>query len=203
MKLATLICAAAMTVPSVCGAATVLFSSFEGDLGVANATGNLYKTYNAGRVIEGWTVGGAGVDQITAPGYSPAPYPDGTKALDLNALNRGSISRLLETVIGSTYAVSFYLAGNGVTGTVGTNPGSLVFTGSSSAWVQKSFNFVATTTSTELSFAALTPNGSGGVTIDAILVTTPDLAPTPIPLPAASSAGLMLGMGLMGRRTRR
>lgn len=197
MKIAGLIAIAALAVPGVCSAATVLFSSFEGNLGVADASGGGYNTYNAGRVIDGWTVGGAGVDQILNS-FSPVPFPDGDAALDLNALGQGAITRSLATVVGQSYDVSFSLSGNGVTGTVGTEPGSLVFTGSLDAWVQQSFSFVATSASTELSFTALTPGGAGGVTIDKIAVTT-----AAIPLPAASSAGLVLGMGLMGRRTRR
>ena len=58
--------------------------------------------------IEGWIVKGNGVDYVGS--YWEAA--DGDRSVDLSALNGGSIQQTIDTIVGKTYKVSFWLAGN-------------------------------------------------------------------------------------------
>lgn len=178
----------------------VLFSSFEGNLGIADEYGPGYNAYFAagihntltdGSVV--WTVGGigdrAGVDQINAA-YSPVPFPHGNSALDMNSYNRGSITTSLVTVVGQNYLMSFFLSGNGA-GTISALPGGLTFSGNNSSWVEHFVSFTATSALTTISFESLSPEGAGGATLDNVRIET-------VPVPAAAYAGLVGLAGVAG-----
>jgi len=120
----------------------------------------------------------------------------------------GSISQSLATVIGQTYSVSFYVNDAVL---AGPNSYSLVAAVDNAAndsltatpsvdqvWEQFSFDFVASSTSTTLSFTSQLDVGDGGsadVLLDNVAVNGV------VPAPGAFVAGL-LGLGCVARRRR-
>jgi choice-of-anchor C domain-containing protein len=145
-------------------------------------------TANAG-AMDGWTVTSGTVDWIST--YWTAE--DGAKSLDMNgtptgALSAdGTISQTLATTANGTYVVQFWLAGNPTCGpdtkavivsaTGGpstlytfTNTGTTTLT--DMGWQQMAYSFVATGTSTTISFAADPSNTSNcGAALDNVTTT--------------------------------
>jgi choice-of-anchor C domain-containing protein len=164
-----------------------------------------YSTHNGGSTaITGWTVGGASVDYIGS--YWAAG--EGDRSIDLSGNAAGSIAQTFDTVLGQAYAVTFLLAGNpdgapavktvavGATGNAIANY-TLDSTGSSHAamgWTEYTYNFVATGSSTTLSFASL-DNSPYGPALDGVSVAA-------VPEPAAWGM-LIGGFGLAGMALRR
>jgi choice-of-anchor C domain-containing protein len=164
--------------------ATLAFSpptngSFESGTYVDGGSG--FEQLNAGDPsISGWTVDSGSVDWIGT--YWTAQ--DGSMSIDMSGADAGTISQTFTTTIGNTYTVSFFLAGNpagpptvktlDVSATGGTlNHYSFDTTGStltSMNWMPESFSFLATTTSTTLSFVSTTA-GPFGPAIDNVAVT--------------------------------
>ena len=134
---------------------------------------------------------------------------DGSRSVDLNALAAGSISQTLATVVGTTYAVSFALAGNpdnNANDTVkvalvdaGGPVDNFVFntTGQSSpniVWSTASFEFTASATSTTLTFSGDPADNEYGAAIDNVSIAA-------VPSPAAAGGGMaMLAMTVLRRR---
>jgi choice-of-anchor C domain-containing protein len=140
--------------------------------------------------IAGWTVSAGSVDWIGS--YWQAQ--EGSMSLDLNGTSAGTVTQTFDTTVGNTYDVSFYLAGNPdglpavktleVSATGGT-PSSYSFdtTGfsrDSMGWTVQEYSFVATSTSTTLSFTS-TVEGAFGPALDNVAVTetAPPTPPTP------------------------
>ena len=61
------------------------------------------------QTLTGWTAGGEGVDIV---GQALWNAYEGSRSIDLNAFNPGSISQEIDTVPGQTYNVSFAMSGN-------------------------------------------------------------------------------------------
>ena len=143
--------------------------------------GSGFEQLNAGDTsIDGWTVDAGSVDWIST--YWPAQQ--GSMSLDLSGAEAGTISQTLATTIGNTYTVSFYLSGNpagapavktlDVTAT-GASPASYTYdtTGndlSNMNWAPETFTFLATSSSTTLSFVSTTP-GFFGPALDNVAIT--------------------------------
>ena len=160
-------------------------------------SGNGFETLGAGDTsITGWTVGGAGIDLINTY-WVPA---EGSFSLDLSGLNAGSISQTFDTTVGAGYSVTFDMAGNtdggnaiktmdvSAAGDVGLY--SFDTTGKSDTnmgWTLETFFFIATSTSTTLSFTSLEGNPYGPA-LDNVMVQD-------IPEPASLA---VLGLGLAG-----
>lgn len=188
-------------------AATIVNGSFETGREIAPAGFRTVPTGNS-TSIAGWTVGGAGVDYIGS--YWQAE--DGVRSIDLSALNAGSISQSLNTVIGQAYKVSFWLSGNpdggqgqklATAAASGFAPESFVYTvgaansNANMLWQRFFYTFRAATTLTDLSFTGGTATPYGPA-IDNVSISA-------VPEPAMW-ATLILGMGLVGiagRRRRR
>ncbi len=133
--------------------------------------------------ITGWTVGSGEIDYIGS--YWQAS--DGTRSLDLNGTVPGSISQTLATTVGATYAVNFHLSGNpdiGPTAKVvrvsatGGTPAFADFTYDTAIknntktdmmWESDTFTFVASTTSTTITFASQT-DGAAGPALDNVSI---------------------------------
>ena len=173
--------------------------------GVANGSfedgdfpqGVAFETLTAGTpgavAMTGWTVTAGDVDWIN--GYWVAQ--DGTKSVDMNGFGPGAISQTLTTVVGGTYAVQFYLAGNPdcgagdktlTVGATGASPQSYTFTNTATTthdamgWTVETYSFVATGTSADLNFAADAANTSFcGPALDSVSVTE-TLPPPPPPV---------------------
>ncbi|MDG0867181.1 DUF642 domain-containing protein [SAR202 cluster bacterium JH702] len=138
--------------------------------------------YASPAYLPNWTVTGE-VDRVsTAFTASDQDY-----SLDMNGFGAGGINQFIPTVPGQEYRMSFDLAGNPDTITAGCeNPirtvsayagvvgGSYTFdvSGTSAAamgWVEQSFNFTATATSTQISFNS-GDSGKCGAAIDNVSV---------------------------------
>jgi choice-of-anchor C domain-containing protein len=89
---------------SAANAASLVNGSFE----VGADPGSFTTLGNGSTAVNGWTVKGNGVDYIGT--YWQAAH--GVRSIDLSALNGGSIQQTIATVIGKTYKVTFWLAGN-------------------------------------------------------------------------------------------
>jgi choice-of-anchor C domain-containing protein len=178
-------------------------------------------TYSSGNALDipGWlvidggspTVPGGSVDLIT--GYWQDP-PGGGNSVDLDGLSFGGLSTSFATVIGQEYSVSFYLSGNPdgapATKDLGVDVAALSLTFSypvtgtqaSMNWVQQTFNFIATSALTTLSFVSLdspstSPGFYGPAIGDVAVVATPE--PGALALLAVAALAL-LGFGARHRR---
>ena len=184
-------------------AATIVNGDFE--LGTSPGS---YVTVTGGNstAITGWTVGGASVDYIGS--YWTAN--DGVRSIDLAGNGIGSISQVLDTAVGQSYKVSFFVSRNpdggltpryGFVDTGGTATQFAFGNGGSSrqdmAWEERTYNFVATSTSTTLTFTA-DPSTSAsfyGAALDSVSISA-------VPEPATWGF-MILGFGMVGGAMRR
>ena len=140
-----------------------------------------FDTENGPGGLTGWTIGLAGIDHIC--GLWDAD--DGTRSLDMSALNEGSVTQTLTGLTnGAIYQVTFGLAGNpggpavkDLRVSVDTGSPSADYTFNSSTdcggacslgnmgWTPKTYAFTANDVDADLTFASLTA-GSGGPALD-------------------------------------
>ncbi|MFI5675756.1 choice-of-anchor C family protein [Streptomyces cellulosae] len=144
------------------------------------------QTYPAGQSFGPWRVVSGSVDLI-GRGYWQAA--EGGQSLDLNGNDPGAVSQTFATTPGTAYTVSYSLAGNAIempavkTGKVRIDGQDIQdfsydTTGRSlqdMGWVTRQVTFVATGSSTTLSFASTTASASGPV-IDNITVSPTERA---------------------------
>lgn len=191
-------------------AQTILNGSFE--LSTADPPPGTFSTLSSGSaVIIGWTVGGNGVDYINGFWQASA----GTHSLDLSALDTGSISQsAIITVVGQQYRVTFDMAGNPAVGignavkrlTVQATGGSAQTnqfdvtgkTVNNMGWTTMLYDFVATSTTTTLTFTSL-EGSSAGPALDNV-----SIAAIPVPEPTGIVAAVAVaGLGVRAVRRRR
>ncbi len=139
--------------------------------------------------ISGWSVTTGSVDYIN--GLWSAS--DGARSIDLNGMQAGTVAQTLATSPGSTYVVYFDLSGNPDTRPVGDalwspskkvvavqatgataknysyNTAGMGNTRADMRWVPQTYTFVATATSTTLSFKS-TVQGAFGPAIDNVVI---------------------------------
>lgn len=132
--------------------------------------------------INGWVIGGEGVDYIGGL-WQPS---EGSRSIDLSAYGAGTISTTLNTVPGTTYRLVFDMAGN-----PGGDPVEKALkvwiddksqefsfdttgkTAENMGWVAKSLDFTATSSTTRLAFESLVDT-SNGPALDNVRVTVGD-----------------------------
>ncbi|MEO7100831.1 MAG: choice-of-anchor C family protein [Luteolibacter sp.] len=174
-----------------------------------------FETYQAGSIaITGWTVNTVNIDWVSSNLWNAS---DGNYLIDMNGDpgDAGSFQTVIPTTIGSTYRVSFDISGfvtpnsssnpktmetqaGGVTTffsldvSVSTfpEPYALPFT---LPWTSRSFDFVATSTSSTVIFASLIPNEGSGMFLDNVSIEA---------VPESSSVAL-LAAGAVGLALRR
>lgn len=190
---------AALALPATANAAPFINGSFE----TGPSTGVFVGLTAGSTAINGWVVGGAGIDYIGT--YWNAS--NGARSIDLSGNGPGSISQTFDTIVGALYNVTFDLAGNGdggpgqKTATVLASGGTLgTFSTPSSpkpnlTYTPYTYTFTATGSATTLTFASAT-NTAFGPVLDNVSVT----AAVPEP---ATWAMMMLGFGAMGSVLRR
>ncbi len=176
------------------------------------------KTYSSGQSFGAWRVDAGNVD-VSSTEFT---FPENTSySVDLNGSTSGTISQVLKTVPGKTYTLRFMLSGNWAdsNGKLGLElrAGSLGkrlsidkpagWSKGNMKWKEITYEFVAVSTSSKLSFKSTT-SGKGGAVIAAVEAETPVDPPNaletiPVPTPpdlanyvADKSAAIALGKAL-------
>jgi choice-of-anchor C domain-containing protein len=205
MSLRSVVAALALTTAATAASASAQNLVANGSFETPAITG-AYATYAAGNALTGWTIASGSVDLIR--NYWNAS--SGLQSLDMNGSSTATLSQFLTTNVGSTYDLTFMIAGNpdgawdkqlnvfwnGVQ--LGRGPVTFAQAGNNHAsmgWTQISFaGLAATSTSTELRFEGLDSsggNGAGpymGAALDDVSVVTA----TPEP-----STYLLMGTGML------
>ncbi|MFJ9446147.1 choice-of-anchor C family protein [Kitasatospora sp. NPDC101235] len=173
--------ATALTVPAQAAGGQRAASRFDdGSFETPKAPANAFSTLSAGQALGPWRVTAGTVDLIGAGFWQAA---EGDQSLDLNGNNSGSIAQTFATVPGTTYTVTYALAGNpaggpavrtGVARIDGQDFQAFTFdvTGKTSAamgYVGRQFTFVAQNSTTTLGFTS-TVAGAYGPVIDDVQV---------------------------------
>lgn len=133
--------------------------------------------------IQGWLVLSAGVDWVD--GVATVPEILGTNGalyIDLNGNQPvpGGIQQSVTTTVGTRYSVTFDMNANTITGaskilevSAGAESQAFTFTPSGSTdivWEQKAFQFVATNTTTTLTFMSLVNGTNAGPLLDNVQI---------------------------------
>jgi choice-of-anchor C domain-containing protein len=137
-------------------------------------------TYSSGTTFGGWTVSQASVDLLTSAFMS---IPSGGRAVDMDGTAPGAISQTLTTVVGNSYTVRFMMSANASgaatkslelsVGGVTSNYSMTTSAGhsySTAEWVEQSYTFTATSTSTVLQFRSLSASGVQGAILADVAV---------------------------------
>jgi choice-of-anchor C domain-containing protein len=168
---------------SLAGSTFAFTGASNGSFETGTFDAQAFDTLSAGSTaITDWTVDSGTIDWIGT--YWTAS--NGSRSIDLNGFDAGTISQTLATTIGNTYVVTFDLSGNPVnlpttktlnvvaTGgpTVGYTYDTLAQgnTQTDMKWVPQTYSFFATSSSTVLSFASTTA-GAFGPALDNVAVT--------------------------------
>ena len=153
-------------------------------------------------VITGWTVSQGAIDYIGTFWQAS----EGARSIDLQGLASGTIEQTFNTTIGTTYRVTFDLAGNPNASPIikdmrvsaGGSSADFSFntTGKSNSnmgWLSKSWDFTANSTTTTLEFIGL-GNSDAGAALDNVSV----IALSSPSIPEPSSMLGLLGLGVLG-----
>ncbi|MEU6239467.1 choice-of-anchor C family protein [Kitasatospora sp. NPDC047058] len=152
----------------------------DGSFETPKAPANAFTTLSAGQGLGPWTVTAGSVDLIGAGFWQAA---EGDQSLDLNGSNSGAVAQSFTTVPGTTYSVTYALAGNPDGGPAlrtgraridGQDFQDFSFdvtgrTRAAMGYVGRQFTFVAQGTSTTLGFTS-TVAGAYGPVLDNVQV---------------------------------
>ncbi|MBO1416539.1 choice-of-anchor C family protein, partial [Streptomyces sp. FH025] len=152
----------------------------DGSFESPKAPANAFTEYNAGQLFGPWRVVSGSVDLIGAGMWQAA---EGDQSLDLNGADSGTIAQTFTTVPGTTYSVTYALAGNPGGGPA-LRTGQVLVDGqdfqdfsfditgktrTAMGYVGRQFTFVAQNSSTTLSFRS-TVAGAFGPVLDNVQV---------------------------------
>jgi choice-of-anchor C domain-containing protein len=172
---------------AIAGSALAAAMPTNGSFEAGTYTGGDWNTLVAGAsnamAMTGWTVTSGSVDWVSSAYWQAE---DGTKSVDLDGNTQGAItSDAFATVPGATYVVQFWLSGNPDNGP-GTKTLEVSATGGSAAtytfdvtsmqthadmgYKAEAYSFVATGSSSALTFASATP-GAWGPVVDNVSAT--------------------------------
>lgn len=179
---AVLIAGAGTLLTAPASASPSAISHFDGgSFETPTVAANTFQNSAMGQSLGPWRVASGNVDLIGA-GYWQAA--EGDQSVDLNGASAGAVSQTFSTTPGTAYTVTYSLAGNPgdstklKTGKVlieGQNFQDFSFdttgkTTTNMGYVRRQVTFVATSTSTTLTFASTTPNSAWGPVIDDVTV---------------------------------
>ena len=144
--------------------------------------------------LTGWTIESGSIDWIES--YWVAAT--GSRSIDLNGAGPGALSQALATTVDNTYAVMFEVSGNPACGPTlktlsvaasGADPQAFAYdtavaanTVSDMKWESRTYSFIATSSSSVLTFTS-TSAGSCGPALDNVVVTETVAEPDPDPKP--------------------
>ena len=187
-----------------------------GDFEENAISGGMSFEYPGSTNITGWTIGGPNnVDLIRDAWVAQS----GFQSIDLNGWGASSIGQSVSLIAGTTYNVSFWVAGNTETRWYATSAiksmnvfigtdllaGNVTFdtTGKSGAdmgWEKREFSFVASNTQNYFLNFVSTMDSPMGMALDNISVTAVTNNPTnnAVPEPSEWAAMSLLGAGLLG-----
>ena len=190
-----------------------------GSFEIPGHTGPLFVTPAAGsNAITGWTVNSGSIDWVKQSVWNSS---QGLYSIDLNGDNAGKISTVIPTTAGTTYRVTFDIAGfiypnstadpkrmeteaGGVTTEFSlTSLPSYNFSASlplTVNWQTRNFEFIATSTSSTISFKSLINTDGSAMLLDNVSVTQLSVIPEPT---AAALCAFGVALGLRRRRSRR
>jgi choice-of-anchor C domain-containing protein len=200
MKTFALGLVALLALPAAANATAFSNGGFE-----TGTTPGSFSTVNAGGAdIAGWDVVSGSDDYIG--NYWQAG--EGARSVDLNGNDIGAIAQTFDTIFGVKYVVDFLIAGN-PDGTPTLKSLDVAATGNAAAqfsflttgndksamgWLSKRYTFIATGTSTTLSFTSL-DHSAYGTALDGV-----NVAAVPEP---ATWAMMFGGLALVGTQMRR
>ena len=174
--------------------------------GSFEATAQANGSWNVYSAIPGWTANPAVEIRDNVVGKAE----DGSNYAELDANVNGSITQSFATVAGTEYTLSFWysnrtntaVATNGISFGLGNGwiaaPTLAVNNSGDNLWSQVSYNFVAGSNLTTLSFMATGTNDSYGTSLDNVSVT----AAVPEPSTYALMFGGLAAVGFIARRRR-
>ena len=194
--------AVAWMIAGALAAAPFTNGSFE--VGPTPLPGSFINLGSGNTSIVGWTVLAANIDYVGT--YWTAE--DGTRSLDLSGTAAGGIAQTFDTIPGTRYEVTFYLAGNPecaptvktlVVSATGNASATYTFdtTGrsvSSMGWQVESYSFIAAGTSTTLSFQSQVATACGPA-LDNVSVTAVPAVPALSPALVAVLALICVAAG--------
>jgi hypothetical protein len=174
--------------------------------GSFEATAQANGSWNVYSAIPGWTANPAVEIRDNVVGKAE----DGSNYAELDANVNGSITQSFATVAGTEYTLSFWysnrtdtaVATNGISFGLGGGwiaaPALAANNSGDNLWSQVSYNFVAGSNLTTLSFMATGTNDSYGTSLDNVSVT----AAVPEPSTYALMFGGLAAVGFIARRRR-
>ncbi len=209
---ATVSAAATNSIPSGAVAASAPNLVVNGNFSRPAQVKDSYETvYPSAEKIPGWTVGGDSVDLMGSTYFTlPSASSSGSQAVDLSGSAPGSLTQTISTTPGTSYALTWYEAGNPDCGQSlkvmhvawGNKPLAKLIaspsmstkgrTRSSMGWSQESQTVVASSALSVLGFADATPDQSacGPVVADVSLTAGQSSSPSP-----SSGGSLLTGTG--------
>ncbi|MFI6449480.1 choice-of-anchor C family protein [Kitasatospora sp. NPDC050543] len=153
----------------------------DGSFEYPRATANSFTSLSAGQAIGPWQVTAGSVDLIGAGFWQAA---EGDQSVDLNGSNSGAVAQTFTTVPGTTYTVTYALAGN-PGGAPALKTGSALIDGqnfqdfsfnttgktfTNMGYVNRQFTFRATGSATVVAFASTTPDSAYGPVVDDVRI---------------------------------
>jgi len=171
---------------SILAIATAAVTIHNGGFEINNCSSTSFCEYGTGNSIPSWSIDSGNVDLVFKNNALGLFFPhSGSWSLDLNGNTPGGISQTIATQPGHHYRVSFWFAGNPNCGSAqniktmlvhatGGNTNTYTFntngnTIKNPGWIQESYSFVASSSSTHLSFTS-TNTGFCGPTLDDVSI---------------------------------